>query len=117
MVQGASNPPRQPHVFIKPESVPAKRPPKSMHPAQEPGKAMSLPKQEHPIATIASTGCCSRMDNRSIKQASAQPVAPKVRLTRPTSPNRLTNRGVNQPVVQQLIPARNNGGAANKAAR
>ena len=77
---------------------------------------MSLPKQEHPMATMASAGCLNRTDTRSIMLASAHPVAPRQHLTRATSPNRFTSRGVSQPVSQELTPARNKGGAASKAA-
>jgi len=58
-------------VFIVPESVPEKRPPMSMQPAQEPGMARSLPKHDRPMAIMDKTGFSSRIEIRSMGQATA----------------------------------------------
>ena len=77
-----------PIMFMKPESVPAKRPPRSMQAVHEPGMHMSLPKHETPIASIARTGVSNVVAMASITHAMPHPVAPSPRRTRATLPMR-----------------------------
>ena len=62
MASGQSAPPKLPHIFIAPESVPACSPPISATELHATGITKSLQKLAMPIASIAASGLCIRVE-------------------------------------------------------